>query len=154
MKILGNKSLSSGLGLVITIAMYLYIFSIPLNIYIMYEQGIGNGVISYTTFNTLYWTYCAFLLKKIFKSLKEELPFTSVNYIAIKKLGIVILIYSICEPFGKFIAQNLDEKVNDFVWITNIGVALSGVLLGLIALILAEVVRKGNEMYEDQKLIF
>jgi hypothetical protein len=163
MKILGKKSVSSVLEVIVSIAFYCYLIGAVSRIASAFYKEGQFFKYMYGSLSLIYCAYAAFLLKRVFNSLKEELPFTLKNYLNLKRLGVLIILFSVINtavkeiiPYYSSVAiTSFIDGVFNFTddAISVVAGSFPEIILGLIVLVIAEVIKKATEMYEDQKFI-
>lgn len=99
-----------------------------------------------------FWACFIFLLYRILTSINSASAFAAKNYKRIRNLGIMVIVYSLFEPFFGLIfrlgLKDLEQHIPDFIEIQNLRISLdfTEIFLGLLLIVLAEVFRQGYEL--------
>ncbi|MFN2261680.1 MAG: hypothetical protein ABR595_06405 [Psychroflexus sp.] len=108
----------------------------------------------------VFWVFAFTALNRIvpvIKNFKSKAYFELENIKATKFLGVILLIYGISKPILDFIFKIIDkgrfELSFAFELKSGLDVIVSHTALGMILILISEVLKRGNSLNEEQKLI-
>ncbi|HHU52003.1 MAG TPA: DUF2975 domain-containing protein [Firmicutes bacterium] len=99
--------------------------------------------------------FILYQLRKIFSNLVKEEPFVKENVLRVRKIGVIVLVGAVLQSIveyliGYFVVQHV--MIQGMRLVPDFGLNFPALLAGLSVLVLAEVLKEGTEIKEDQNL--
>ncbi|HEY8343707.1 MAG TPA: DUF2975 domain-containing protein [Bacillota bacterium] len=99
--------------------------------------------------------FILYQLRKIFSNLVKEEPFVKENVLRVRKIGVIVLVGAVFQSIveyliGYFVVQHI--IIQGMRLVPDFGLNFPALLAGLCVLVLAEVLKEGTEIKEDQNL--
>lgn len=99
--------------------------------------------------------FILYQLRKIFSNLVKEEPFVKENVLRVRKIGVIVLVGGVFQSIveyliGCFVVQHI--MIRGIRIVPEFGLNFPALLAGLSVLVLAEVLKEGTEIKEDQNL--